>query len=100
MLENFADATRRIARQLYFDEFGLNLSAVSYTVAWTVALVLAIRAASASGHVDVVQWSLGIAVICVGYGAAGGRRARTNGRIASLEARVQALENSVAQHAA
>lgn len=88
------ESATKLWKNLFIDEHGLNLPAVAYSVAWAAAIIVAIRTTLQSGRFDFLQYSLGISVLLIGYGAAAGSRARTNGRIAKLEARIAELERS------
>jgi hypothetical protein len=92
MTTPWAETARKIWRDIFWDDYGLNLPAVSYTVAWGAAIALAVRATINSGQFDFLQYSFGISALLVGYGAAAGSRARTNARFRRLEARIHELE--------
>lgn len=94
MPEQIIETAKKLWKDLFFDQHGLNLPAVAYSVAWAAAIIVAVRTTLQSGRFDFLQYSLGISVIFIGYGAAAGSRARTNGRIGRLEARVAELERS------
>ena len=94
MSEQIITTVKKIWKDLFFDQRGLNLLAAACCAAWAVAIIIAVRAALQTGTFDILQYSLGISVLLVGYGAAAGSRARTNGRIGRLEARIAELEKS------
>ena len=87
-----SDCLRKVWHGLWRDEVGLNLPAVATAVAFLVAILTAVRGVIKTGEFDMLQYSFGLSVIFIGYGAAAGSRVRTNARFRKMEDRIKALE--------
>ena len=92
VVPQWTETVRKIWRDLFWDQHGLNLPAVSYGVAWSAAIIVAIRSSAISGQFDTLQYALGSGALAIGYGAAAGSRLRTNSRFKRLEERLAVLE--------
>lgn len=92
MQDNIDVKQRKILNDLFYDQSGLNGTAVSYTISFAAATILAFRVLLQNNTYDPIQYSLAIVVILVGYGAAAGSEVKTNERIRVLEGRIRELE--------